>query len=303
MPGLYQQKSRRNQRKVEASFPVDTAAPSSATAFQGRMYLQTEFKALTLRLYPFYQRVLGYFGEEMGQNIQWMPIFYDFRLRKKCLLHHREKYSKQWIKKLCRSKLVSENPVLSFVPMKEVHIGSMGSSKAGSVKADITCFSWLPLQQFISIRQRESYWHWKHCKSSKRNQRYQSEKLKWRFPLPRYQCHFLLSVAGPHLPRENHEKCPIRSGKPRWLSMLKRCFKKSCVFNLLIITTQNTKEFIYSLISHWSSITSGKFIIIKITILMPAIEWVIVFPFKSHGLCFVKFFNYVKRLQFVLLAG
>lgn len=63
------------------------------------------------------------------------------------------------------------------------------------------------------------------------------------------------------------------------------------------------KEFFYSIIFHWSSIASGKFIFIKITILTPAMEWVIGFPPKSLGLCFVKFFSYVKRLQIVFLAG
>lgn len=119
MSGLYQQKPRRNQGKSEASCPLDTAAPSSTTAFQGRMHLQHWIHDIEFEAISFCQPVLGYFAEEMGHSIQWKPICPGFRLWKKCLLLYREKYSKQWIKNLCRLKLASEKGVLSFVPQKE----------------------------------------------------------------------------------------------------------------------------------------------------------------------------------------
>lgn len=166
MSGLYQQKPRRNQGKSEASCPLDTAAPSSTTAFQGRMHLQHWIHDIEFEAISFCQPVLGYFAEEMGHSIQWKPICPGFRLWKKCLLLHREKYSKQWIKNLCRLKLASEKGVFFFCPSEEIHIRAPSCPKACSGKAKITHFLWLPLQQHGSVRERKSYWHWKHCKAA-----------------------------------------------------------------------------------------------------------------------------------------
>lgn len=75
MPWLYQQKPRRNWGKAEARCPVDAAASSSATAFQGRMYLQHWIHSIEFEAISFCQPVWVVLVRRWGRTCSECQIF------------------------------------------------------------------------------------------------------------------------------------------------------------------------------------------------------------------------------------